>query len=319
MIIAHDWIEASPKQHGIDVNLLTQLHAHVRTKMPHVQSVLVARHGELVYEQYADGYNHESLHIVASITKSVTSLLVGIAIDKGFLSGVDLKIVDRFPHHIITRDSRTQLISLHHLLSMTAGFDWTDQNVAQWLSDSAPRFPLRSEMATEPGTSFNYDTPSSHLLSAIVFEATGKTLLEFADAFLFAPLDIVHRKWESDVEGYSYGGHGLALRTRDLLKLGQLVLQNGEWRGKPIVSAKWIEESTRVHSEGYPGTFGAYGYLWWLLQIKGIRTICGSGFGGQFLYIFPERELVVAITSKRDKLHAENKQIVRDFVLPACG
>jgi CubicO group peptidase (beta-lactamase class C family) len=317
MVISHDWIEASPKQHSLDVNLLTQLHAHVRTKMPHVQSLLVARHGVLVYEQYADGFNRESLHIVASITKSVTSLLVGIAIDKGFLD-IETRVVERFPHLVSTNDSRAHLMTIYHLLTMTAGFDWSDQNIASWLDDDKPRFPLRSRMSSTPGATFNYDTPSSHLLSAIMFEATGKTLLEFADAFLFAPLDIVQREWESDVEGYSYGGHGLALRARDLLKLGQLVLQNGEWNGKPIVSAKWIEESTRVHSEGYPGTFGAYGYLWWLLQIKSVRTICGAGFGGQFLYIFPERDLAVAITSKRDKLHAENKQIVRDFVLPAC-
>jgi CubicO group peptidase (beta-lactamase class C family) len=312
------WLEDFPQRHGMDGARLLAIRPHVEAKLPHVRSIAIARHGYVVFEQYRQGYGRESLFNLASVTKSVTSLLLGIAIDQRALSLED-RIQTRFPGLIDTGDARAAAITVRHLAGMTAGFDWSDQHIARWLAaGDQPRFPLRTALNAEPGMVFNYDTPASHLLSAVLQRATGTSLLAFADAHLFAPLGITRREWAHDAEGFTYGGHGLSLNTRDALKLGLLCLRRGVWAGRQIVSTGWLDESTRALDPGYPASFGAYGYLWWVQALREHAAYYAAGSGGQFLHILPGLDLLVLVTSNHDRLHAENKQIARDFAVPAC-
>ncbi len=311
------WLEDYPQRHGFDGARLLAIRPHVEAQLPHVRSVIVARHGYVVFEMYRQGFGRAALLNLASITKSITALVVGIAHDAGLLT-LDQRITEHYPGLIDSPDPRARDITVRHLLSMTAGFDWSDANVAQWRSDETkPRFPLRSALNAAPGARFNYDTPASHLLSAVLHQATGQTELEYARAQLFTPLGITHCAWEADSEGYPYGGHGISLSTRDALKIGLLALREGMWDGVRIVSQDWLGMMLTQQSAGYPDSFGAYGFLWWLQDIRGQRAYYAAGSGGQYLHVVPEQDLLVLVTSNHDRLHAENKQIIRDFVLPA--
>lgn len=311
------WLEDFPQNHGLDGARLLSIRSHVEARLPHIRSIAVARHGYVVFEMYRQGFGRESLLNLASVTKSVTSLLAGIAAGRGLLR-LDDCVVERFHGLIDSPDPRAAQITVRHLLAMTAGFDWTDANIARWLAQGdQARFPLTHALSHAPGEWFNYDTPASHVLSGVLQQATGKTALAFADEALFGPLGITQREWAHDAGGYTYAGHGLSLTTRDALKLGLLALRNGEWSKTQLVPTDWIAASTSAQSVGYPDSFGAYGWLWWVQPVRGVAAFCAAGSGGQYLHVIPELDLLVLVTSNHDRLHAENKQIVRDFVVPA--
>lgn len=181
-----DWLEGFPQNHTLDGAKLLSIRAHVEARLPHVRSIIVARHGYIVFEMYRQGFGRDSVLNLASITKSVTALLAGVVIARSQLSLTD-RIVERFPGLIDSPDSRAAHITVEHLLNMTAGFDWTDARVAQWRDrQEEPRYPLRHAMNAKPGALFNYDTPASHLLSAVLARAAGQSLDELADAALFS-------------------------------------------------------------------------------------------------------------------------------------
>lgn len=312
-----DWLEGFPQNHMLDGAKLLSIRAHVEARLPHVRSIIVARNGYIVFEMYRQGFGRDSVLDLASITKSVTALLAGVVIARGKLRLTD-RIAEHFPDLIDSPDPRAENITVAHLLNMTAGFDWTDARVAQWRDrQDEPRYPLRHAMNAEPGALFNYDTPASHLLSAVLARAAGQPLEVLAEAALFKPLGITAYEWETDAQGYAYAGHGLHLRSRDAVKLGLLVLRRGEWQGTQIVPPEWIDACTRTQSAGYPETFGTYGYLWWVQPVRGHAAAYAAGSGGQFLHVIADLDLLVLVTSNHDRLHAENKQIVRDFVVPA--
>jgi CubicO group peptidase (beta-lactamase class C family) len=310
------WLEDFPQFHGMDGAKLLAIRAHVEERLPHVRSVLVARHGYVVFEMHRQGFGRDGLQYVASITKSVTALAVGIAVADGSLR-LDDRIVERWPGLIENDDPRAARITVRHLLTMTAGFDWLDAGVGAWLNSTASHYPHRRPMQAEPGAVFNYDTPASHVLSGVLQRATGAALDVFVARRLFAPLGIERFEWQRDADGFTYAGHGLSLGPRDVLKLGLLALRRGEWDGAALVPAEFVDAATSTQSAGYPDTFGEYGYLWWVQPLRGRRAFYAAGHGGQFMHVVPELDLLVLVTSNLDRLHAENKQIARDFALPA--
>lgn len=311
------WLEDYPQRHALDGARLLAMRPQIEARLPHVRSVVVARHGYVVFEMYRQGFGRESLLNLASITKSVTGLLTGIAIGRGLLT-LDTRVLDVAPGVIDNGDPRAAALTVRHLLTMTAGFDWSDASVSVWRAAAdQPRFPLRTSMNAEPGARFNYDTPASHVLSPLLACATGQPLDDFARDALFKPLGITQFEWERDAQGHAYAGHGLSLSTRDALKLGQLCLRRGAWDGAQVVPADWIEAMLSPRSAGYPDSFGAYGYLWWIQPVRGFDVPYAAGSGGQYLHVVRELDLLVLVTSNHDRLHAENKQIIRDFVLPA--
>ena len=309
------WKESIPEKQGMDSQRLSELPQHIEEKLAHIRSFLIVRHGYLVFEKYYQGCEQNDYHEVASVTKSFTSALVGIALKGEYLKSLDQKMMDFFPDYAT---SDIVNITLGHLLTMTSGFRWNDINFPRWTrSDNWIKFAVERPIVNEPGEKFNYDTPAAHLLSGILAKATGISTLKFASKYLFEPLGIAQPQWSTDPQGYNTGGHGAAFRSRDLAKFGYLYLNNGMWDGKQVISSNFVQTSTQKQNEGGFPENEHYGYLWWVTTVEGHHAYFAGGFGGQFIYIVPELDLVVVITSNLDRPHMENRNIVGEFIIPA--
>jgi CubicO group peptidase (beta-lactamase class C family) len=272
------------------------------------------RHGHLVFEHYYRGSNGTEEWNVASITKSVVSALVGIALRDGKILSLDQKLVDFFPRELESdADARVQAITLRDLLTMTAGYR-PDYPAA---TDDWVRTLVNRSLASEPGQAFAYDDGSAHLVSAILTKVTGEPTEEFAQRELFGPLGISVSRWSSDGQGHSLGSTGLFLRPRELLMLGQLYLQMGRWRGRQVVPATWIRESTTTQVS-IPGGY-AYGYLWWV-NTGPHGGFAAQGYAGQMLAVYPRLGLVVAMTGAGDFDRIDAlRQVLRAVVPTTSG
>jgi CubicO group peptidase (beta-lactamase class C family) len=284
--------------------------------------VVVARNGALVYERYfaaaemygyAVPYNANTPHDIASITKGVVALLIGIALDRGWLSDLDAPIMSVFPEYADLRTPEKDRITLRHLLTMTSGLGWPERAISldnaanivrQGGSASDPyRFVLTRPIETTPGTAWNYNSGGVWLLGPILRKVSGKPIEEFAEEALLEPLGIQEEVWDRFPNGDAVTSGGLRLRPRDLAKLGQLVLNGGVWHGRQIVSAGWIKQMIAPQSPrgSWFGFARSYGYLWWqgqsLIGDHDIEWVGALGRGGQRLYVVPTLNLVVAVTA----------------------
>lgn len=313
------WRESDPGTQNVDAGRLAEMDAQIRADMPHIYSVIVVRRGYVVFERYYQNFYPEFDFEIASITKSITGMLVGIALDQGYIQSIDQPVIDFFPEYNDgTLDSRTPTITLRHLMTMTSGYDWSEEYGWRWPENNSwMAFALRMVTAHDPGDVFTYNTPATHLLSGVISRATGMSLSDFANKNLFAPLGIVPTEWSTDPEGYTTGAHALNLRARDVAKLGYLALNRGMWDGKQIVPAAWLAESTRQQSDGGFPEYAPYGELWWIAPEYG--AYFAAGYGGQYLYVVPSLDLVVVITSETERPHNENRDLIEDWVIPAVG
>jgi CubicO group peptidase (beta-lactamase class C family) len=286
-----------------------------------VHAVLVARGGKLAFERYFRGadeiqnrpvsnvtFDADRLHDVKSVSKSVASLAVGIAIDRGLIRSINEPIFNFFPELSDLRSPQKDRIQLVHALTMSMGLKWIEATPAtgDYDNDEARmhmawdpcRYVLGLPVTAPAGQAFFYNTGALTLVSAIVRKATGRPLDEFAQAMLFEPLGITGAEW-ARVRGDTDAGGGLRLRPRDMAKIGQLVLAGGRWNDRQIVSRGWIETSTASKIEATDGQ--SYGYLWWLgrslLNGKEIPWVMAAGRGLQTIRIVPELDLVVVITA----------------------
>ncbi|HHQ49396.1 MAG TPA: class C beta-lactamase-related serine hydrolase, partial [Acidobacteria bacterium] len=214
---------------------------------PGIYSVVVVRHGAVVAERYWQGWP-ETLHGLASVTKSVTSTLVGIAVDRGSIPDVDVPMVEYLPAGARPDDPAKGAITIRHLLIMTSGLDYDeDTEWEEWLrAPDQAAYILDRPLAAPPGEVFNYSTPASHLLSIVLTDATGTPTEELAGDVLFGPLGITEWRWETDHQGYAYGGHGLWLRTEDMAKFGVLFLRWGVRRAHRVLSTAWIGQAVTL-------------------------------------------------------------------------
>jgi len=290
-----------------------------------VHAVLVARGGKLVFERYFKGsdeipgriygsrvedvtFDADTLHNVKSVSKSVASLALGIAIDRSLIGSVDEPIFSFFPELSDLRSPEKDRIQLSHVLTMSMGLKWEeatpatgDDNNDEARMHSAwdpCRYVLGLPVTAPAGQEFFYNTGALTLLSAIVRKAAGRPLDEFARATLFEPLGISAVEW-SRVRGDTDAGGGLRLRPRDMAKIGQLVLAGGRWNDRQVVSKAWIETSTAAKLTATDDQ--SYGYLWWLgrsrLNGRDIQWVGALGRGGQSIRIVPELDLVVVVTA----------------------
>ena len=285
-----------------------------------VHAVLVARGGKLVFERYFKGsdeingrrvesvtFDADTLHNIKSATKSVASLALGIAIDRGLIRGVNEPIFSFFPELSDLRSPEKERIQLVHALTMTMGLKWVEaipsneDNNDEGRMHMAPdpcRYVLSLPATAPPGQEFFYNTGALTLVSAIVRKATGRPLDEFARAVLFEPLGITRFEWIR-VKGDADAGGGLRLRPRDMAKIGQLVLAGGRWNDRQVVSKAWVETSTAPKFKATNGL--SYGYLWWLgrspLNGREVYWAGALGRGGQSIRIVPELDLVVVVTA----------------------
>ncbi len=272
--------------------------------IPGLRSILVVRHGRLIAERYLAPGGADSLYALRSVTKSVISLLVGSAIQRGAIRGTDQTLGELFHPPLPSLAPADAAITVGDLLTMTGGFQWNESGVTEYnnwvLAPDQIDYLLARPIVSQPGTTFNYNSAAVHLLSAVLEVDAGGTAA-FADSLLLAPLGIQTRDWELDDRGIPNGGAGLYLRPRDMAKIGQLVLQRGRSGATEVVPPSWVDEATRnhVHTGRTLGAYGLlqYGDLFWLGSAAGHAFVLASGYGGQTVYIVPDLDLVVVTTA----------------------
>ncbi len=316
---ADDWPISPASREGLDRAKLTRLDAHIRAELPHIRSLLVARHGRLVFEQYYGDASPEKLHNIQSMTKSVSSALVGIALKKGLIKSLDNRALEYYPEYRSSiTDQRVGEITIRHLLTMASGIDEMQLSFDKALSDPVAEI-LRQRLLFQPGGGFKYSSPAAHLLGGVLRKATGRSVLAFAETELFHPLGLGRVEWYADSKGLQSGGLSGLWRSRDLLKLGELYLRHGTWRGAELISPAYIAESVRVQNRGeFYGEKATYGFMWWIARVGGHEAFYARGYGGQYLMVVPQADLVVLCTS--DWKQAEYPQhfaLVEDFIVPA--
>ncbi|MFJ8526636.1 serine hydrolase domain-containing protein [Bacillus sp. NPDC094106] len=271
-----------------------------------VNAFLVYQRGELTTKYYKIAEWANNLYKINSITKSIVSMLIGIAIDNGYINDIHTPIEKWIPN--VPKEKKE--LTLYHLLTMTTGEDWKEFGNGVVFpndfveSDDWVKYILQRPLIEKMGTKMNYNSGSSHLLSYILQVATGMTTEQFAKKYLFDPLQITEYEWQQDPQGIYVGGFGMKMKSEDLLKLGILCLQNGFWDRDKIVSPRWIEESSVARFKTYEHV-GAYGYQWWVLDHERFHIpYCmyfAMGYGGQYIIVIPRLELVAVISSKMPK------------------
>jgi CubicO group peptidase (beta-lactamase class C family) len=296
-----EWTTALPEEVGLDSVPLNELFDYVREQKVPVHSVQIVRHGKLVLDVYFYPYSSEMRHDVASVTKSVTSTLIGLAIQKGFIRDVERPVLSFFPNRLVAnRDTNKQKLALEHLLTMQAGWDcgfeakearlFEMRRSADWL-----QFMLDLPMVVEPGTRFAYCSGNPHVLSTILSQITGTNALTFARREFFEPLGIRDVAWPADPRGNNHGWGDLQLHPRDMAKLGQLFLQRGRWGARKILSEAWIQTATRAHVERTTNR-DHYGYAWWVKGEDYPGMFEAVGRGGQRINVWPAKDLVLVFT-----------------------
>lgn len=268
--------------------------------MPRIHSMLISQAGELLLERYFNGIGAQDIANVKSVSKSVISALVGIAIDQGHIEGVAESIGQYFDSNLFTGSSAAKAaITIEDLLTMRAGLETTsNRNYGEWvLSSNWIDFALRQPMTAAPGTRMQYSTGNTHLLSAILTQATGSSTLEFARSNLSQPLGFHLAPWPRDPQGLYFGGNDMELTPRQMLAFGELYRNRGRVEGRQVLPAEWIRDSLRPRAKSPRGDGRYYGYGWWIRDMAGFMSPYAWGYGGQFIVIVPELELVVVTTS----------------------
>jgi len=337
------WPVSTPQAVGLDPKVLAGLDADIAAgKYGYVDSMLVIRHGRLVYDRsyphdYFQIYGKEAkepgalnahdptgpynyfnpwwhpfyrrgdLHTMQSVTKTVTSVVIGVAKARGEFPDLSTPILKFFDESKVANvDERKRRVTIRHLMTMTGGFDWDEDlpysdpnNACSQMEASFDwvQFTVDRKMAREPGTVFNYSSGETQLLSHIFQAVTGRDIEEYAAEHLFAPLSIERFFWKRSPSGPIDTEGGLYLNPHDLAKIAYLFLEKGVWQGKPIVTPEWVMESVTPKVE--VGTSGVkYGLKWWIYPYgDGSHAAwAGSGFGGQMPIIVPEHDLVLVFT-----------------------
>jgi len=301
----NDWEVSTPTEQGLDPMLVARMYYYA-AKLETIYGLLVVKNGYLIAEGYFNEGSVEELSKRASVTKSYTSALVGIALDQGYLSSVDQKMIDFFPDIAdqIT-DQKKEQITIRQMLQMRAGYPWEETDPAFWealwsgeyLSDIV-NIPLTAD----PGTKFQYSNLASHWLGIIVARACGADLKSFGQEYLFSPLDVEVGDWNKDLDGYYIGCGDIEFTARDMAKFGLLYLNDGEYEGKQIIPAQWVHDSLQSYTEGAWDNIGrfrdiGYGYQWWSAQAGDHHVNFAWGHGGNLIVLVDELDMVVVITA----------------------
>ena len=352
--VGDGWVTASLEEVGMDRAPILSMMETLRSLPNHwIHGIVVARGGRLVFEEYfsgtdldlarlADGlffrdvdFGRDSLHSVASVTKSVTSILAGIALERGEISGADATLAEWFPEHEAA--SQLEGVTVEHALTMTTGIPWdesaayddaaNDLGAMIWSDDPLARM-LAAAPEVPPGERWVYNSGTTNLLGEVIRRATGAPLGAYARDHLFGPLQITDFDWY----GFPADPHmavassSLYLRPRDMAKIGQLYLDGGTWNGDRIVSEDWVARSVKPAVAGVEGSLRlddpGYGYLWWTggFPNTGAATYYAAGFGGQFIFVLPDRDMVVVFTGGGfdGGDYDPVRRIMDEFLVPAA-
>lgn len=303
-----------------------------------IHSILIVKDSKLVVEEYFAGrtvfnefkqFDRSTLHNMHSVTKSLASALIGIAIDHGLIASVNEKLIAFFPEYAdILSEGGKENITLENVLTMASGLEWDERSYSyedprndheqMYRSGNWIRYVLSKPLVDEPGTKFIYNSGLSITLGGIVRNVSGELVDDFARENLFLPLGISDYAWHKSTDGTAQTGGGLSLRPRDMVKFGLLYLNRGLWKGQRIISERWVAEST---SSQPPNT--NYGYQWWLADFtidgQAIHGYSANGRGGQFIFVFPDLNLVAVFTGGNDNnLSSQPRDMLSRSILPAA-
>ena len=311
-------------------------------KFGNIHSLVIIHNDRLVLEEYFQGWSRDKLHEIQSATKSFISALIGIAIDKGNIKGLQEKLLDFFPEYksVAHFDERKKAITLENVLTMSAGFEWNEVGTPYFdksgnlnpdndavkaiQSSDCIKHMLDLKIINTPGSVFAYNTGESLLLSGIIQNTTGQSAEEFARKNLFEPLGIKEWKWRTYSNSISDTGGGLKLRPVDMALFGYLYLKNGKIFDRQIISKEWIEKSTAYYIDGF---INGYGYHWWRSTTLSLKEdsfgfqdnniYFASGAFGQLIFVLPEHNMVVAMTAKNAVVTSEPFDILKKYIIPA--
>jgi len=326
------WEISSLRDEGVEQAKLHEMMLEILAgNSRYVHSILLIKHGKLIFEEYFFGYSRDTKHFLASVSKSVTSLAIGLTIDKGYVPDVDVLTYELFPKYKRSKWIKQKYpVRLKHMLTMTAGLNWDalshrrshpGHTTYQMYASSDPvEFVLNRNLSDIPGQKYNYNSGLTILLGEIIRRETGMYIDEFSGKFLFTPLGILDYSWDQFPDGTIQTDGGLHLRPRDMARIGYMVLNNGHWQGRQIVSPEWIAESTQTHIIGL-GV--GYGYQWRrgkaCINRQTIEVLYASGHGGQKIFIIPQLDLVAVFTSKvfNPTGHTGPEKMLVKYILPA--
>jgi CubicO group peptidase (beta-lactamase class C family) len=348
-----NWKTASLESVGLDevplLNLLDDLNG---VENHNLHSLLTIKNGKLVFEEYFPGEKFElaqfigkmgfdmyDRHNLCSATKSITSALVGIAIDKGFIESVNQTIYNFYPQYfdIFENSQQKRSLTIEHLLTMRSGITWDDESTSYfepandmyqiWRNSDPIRYILEKDLYAIPGIVFNYDNCNTNLLGDIVYQASGDRLDHFAENYLFRKLGITDYKWHYLHNNVVFCSGEIRLRPRDMAKFGQLFLNKGKWNGEQIISEEWVDESTKTFTQLDWGNMDSsfedgYGYQWWTwddIHGEDFPAYMAQGWGGQWIIIYPEQDMVIVATGGNyyNSPPLPISRIIVDYILPA--
>lgn len=313
------------QKRDLDLDLLERGMQWIETDATHVDGVLIQHCGELVVERYMNGYDRERLHDLQSATKTVSAVLIGIAIDQGLIRSPNQRINKLLPDHEHLLTNRKKRITVRHLLEMTSGLRWVDFGPErsfekQAAADDSVAFILGERLRSTPGKAWFYNTGSSHLLSAIVREVSARPTASFADEFLFEPLGFGRYQWRAHADGVHEGGWQLHARPIDMLKFGQMLLDGGVFEDQRIVSESFVDDATSFRQQTTAENSG-YGYQMWIETDHGPSDLAGArGYGGQNVFVAQDLDTVVVTTGNiRYPAAAVTavRKFMREYVTPA--
>ena len=317
-----EWSVAAPESVGMASAPLCSMVKWLNgSKESNVHAVLVVLHGKLVFEHYLSGsdeawgspigniaFGPEVRHDERSATKSIIALLLGIAIDHGLVKGIDEPVLSFFPEYAELQTPKKSRITLRHLITMSAGLEWheldipyadaTNSSVRMDAASDPYRFVLKQPVVTPPGDFWNYNSGGTELIGAVLKKAAGKPVDDFARELLFEPLGITDVEWPRYANGNAIAGGALRLRPRDLAKIGQFVLQRGNWRGTQVVPASWIDAATTPQINIGSDFYGYFFFLGRaLVDRHEVQYAVALGLGGQRVFIVPELDLVMVMNA----------------------
>ena len=331
--LADGWQVDSLASVNINESLLSEMVDEVQSgRYGFVHSILIIKDDHLVFEKYFNSYTWEMFQDIRSCTKSVTSTLIGIALDKGYISSVDVRLFSFFPEYNNLNNSQKDKITLSHVLSMTSGLDWDEwqypyndprnpwnqmTNTDDWLE-----FVLSMSCIYEPGERWFYNSGGSMLLSGIIRNSTGLQAKEFGLQNLFRPLGISEYIWNSNSAGLTMTYSNLFIRPRDMAKIGYIYINNGEWNGAKILSEEWITEATRDRIMTTSGD-AAYAYQWWKRRYNvnnaTVESFSAEGSGENYIFCFDSLKMIVVITAANWDVWFNVLDIVPRFILPSTN
>lgn len=308
--IAQPWAQATPAEANMDEVMLGRA-ASDAAAMPRFRSLVVARHGKVVAENYFGGANAGTVFDLRSVTKSVVSVLTGIAIQSGQVPNVDAT-VGTYVDAPYALDAGDRGVSVRQLLTMTSRYQWNENSADDYnlwvLSNNHVQF-LLDRRQSDPAGQFTYNSAAVNLLGVVLQDAVAKPLPQFADEALFQPIGITTVQWEALEPDMVNAGSGIKMTATDLLRFGQLLLQRGKSGNQQVVPESWVEATTTPQF-GWRDQYGAqhdttYGYLWWLAEPPSREASFAWGYGGQFAYVVPSLDMVVVATTEWQGISAE--------------